>query len=126
MGVVVSTVFVLVGGSIVYAMIYGRRKVREQAAAEQANPEAPWLWRKDWASSRAESKNRNSAIGLWMMAIFWNLISFTVAAGGGTETLAHVQSNGLVPAPVLRGRRSSRRSGGASQYPAEKIWPNLF
>lgn len=80
-GVVVSTVFVLVGGSIVYAMIYGRRKVREQAAAEQANPEAPWLWRKDWASSRAESKNRNSAIGLWMMAIFWNLISFTVAAG---------------------------------------------
>jgi len=80
-GAVVSTVFVLVGGGIVYAMIYGRRRVQEQAAAQQSNPEAPWLWRKDWAASRAESKNRNSAIGLWMMAIFWNLISFTVAAG---------------------------------------------
>jgi hypothetical protein len=79
-GVLVSTVFILVGGGIVYAAIYGTRKVRERAAAEQSNPESPWLWRKDWAARRAESKNRNNAIGLWLAAIFWNLIAFTVAA----------------------------------------------
>ena len=78
-GVMVSTIFILVGGGIVYGAIYGTRKLKEQAAAEQSNPESPWLWRKDWAVRRAESKNRNSAIGLWTAAIFANGIAFTVA-----------------------------------------------
>ena len=50
MGVLVSTIFILVGGGIIYGAIYGNRKLKEQAAAEQANPESPWLWRKDWAA----------------------------------------------------------------------------
>ena len=87
-GVLVSTIFIVVGGGIVFAGIYGDRKLEEQAAAEQSNPESPWLWRKDWAARRAESKNRNSAVGLWMAAIFVNAIVFTVAATtvpAGTE-----------------------------------------
>src|SRR5208283_2810465 len=79
-GVVVSTIFILIGGGIVGGAIYGNRKLQEQAAAEQSNPECPWLWRKDWAARRAESKNRNSAIGLWIAAVFANTIAFTVAA----------------------------------------------
>ncbi len=80
LGVIFSTVFTLVGGGIVYGVIYGSRKLQERNAAEQSNPESPWLWRPDWASSRAESKNRNGAIGLWVAAVFWNLIAFTIAA----------------------------------------------
>ncbi|MGB9237145.1 MAG: HEAT repeat domain-containing protein [Terriglobales bacterium] len=79
-GVLVGTIFIAVGGGIVYAAIYGTRKLHEQAAAEQANPESPWLWQKDWAASRAESKNRNSVVGLWIAAILANTIVFTVAA----------------------------------------------
>ncbi len=79
-GVLVSTVFIFVGGGIVFATIYGTRKLSEQAAAEQANPESPWLWRKDWAARRAESRHGDSAIGLWMAAIFVNGVVFTVAA----------------------------------------------
>src|SRR5208283_4049183 len=75
-GVLVSAIFTLIGLGIVSAVIYGTQKLKAQAAAEQANPDSPWLWRKDWAARRAESKNRNSAIGLWMLASFWNLISF--------------------------------------------------
>jgi hypothetical protein len=78
-GVLVSTIFIFVGGGIVCAVIYGTRKVQEQAAAEQANPESPWLWPKDWAASRAGSKNRNRDTGLWMAAIFANGIGFTLA-----------------------------------------------
>jgi hypothetical protein len=78
-GVLVSAIFILVGGGLVYAVIYGSRKLREQAAAERSNPDSPWLWRKDWAARRAESKNRNSVIGLWMAAVFVNSIVFTVA-----------------------------------------------
>ena len=79
-GLLVGAVFTLVGGGIIYGAIYGNRKLQEKAAAEQSDPESPWLWRKDWAASRAESKNRNSAIGLWVAAIFANTIAFTVAA----------------------------------------------
>jgi hypothetical protein len=78
-GVLFSAIFVVIGGGVIYAGIYGNRKLKEQATAEVNNPQSPWLWRKDWAASRAESKNRDSAIGLWAAAIFGNAIAFTVA-----------------------------------------------
>jgi hypothetical protein len=78
-GVLISAIFALIGGGVIYAGIYGNRKLKEQAAAEASNPQSPWLWRKDWAASRAESKNRNSAFGLWAVAIFVNGIVFTIA-----------------------------------------------
>ena len=78
--ILVGGTFIIVGGGIVYAAIYGTRKLQQTAAAEQSNPESPWLWRKDWAASRAESKNRNRAIGLWVAAIFADLIAVSLAA----------------------------------------------
>jgi hypothetical protein len=78
-GVLVSTIFILVGSGIVYATIYGTHKLREQTIAEQSNPQSPWLWQKDWAASRAESRNRNNAFALWAGAIFVNGIVFTIA-----------------------------------------------
>ena len=79
-GVLISILFICVGCVIIGGVIYGTSKLREQAAAEKANPESPWLWRKDWAGRRAESRNRNSAVGFWTAAIFVNGITFTVAA----------------------------------------------
>jgi hypothetical protein len=96
-GVLVSAFFTLIGLGIVCGAIYGNRRLKEQAAAEQANPNSPWLWRKDWAARRAESKNRNSAIGLWMLASFWNLISFTVAAGVVPKLWRTSNPTALVP-----------------------------
>jgi len=52
-----------------------RAQNQQQAALQQASPDSPWLWREDWSASHAESKNRNTAIGLWIAAIFWNAIS---------------------------------------------------
>jgi len=78
-GVMISAIFALIGGGVIYAGIYGSRKLKEQAAAEESNPQSPWLWQKDWAASRAESKNRYSAFGLWAVAIFVNGIVFTIA-----------------------------------------------
>ncbi len=74
-----SGIFALIGGGIICAGIYGNRKLAEKAAAEASNPQSPWLWRKDWAASRAESRNRNRAYGLWAVAIFVNGIVFTIA-----------------------------------------------
>ncbi len=96
-GAIVSTVFILVGGGIVYGAIYGTRKLKEQAAAEQANPESPWLWRTDWAARRAESKNRNSSVALWIAAIFANGIAFTVAVGVVPDLWRAGDRKALVP-----------------------------
>jgi hypothetical protein len=78
-GAMFGVFFALIGGGIIFAGIYGTRKLKEQVAAEVNNPRSPWLWRKDWAASRAESKNRNRAFGLWAAAIFANGIVFTLA-----------------------------------------------
>jgi hypothetical protein len=77
-GVLFSAIFASIGGGVIYAGIYGNRKLKEQAAIEESNPQSPWLWQKDWAASRAESRNRNSAFGLWALAIFVNGIVFTI------------------------------------------------
>ena len=74
-----SAIFALIGGGVIGVGIYGNRKLKEQAAAEVSNPQSPWLWRKDWAASRAENRNRNRSTGLWMAAIFANGIAFTLA-----------------------------------------------
>jgi HEAT repeat protein len=79
--VLVSGIFILIGGGIVFGAIYGIRKLKEQSAAQVAAPDSPWLWQKDWAASRAESKNFNSAVGLWLLAGFWNAISLTLTVG---------------------------------------------
>lgn len=78
-GVIVGLVFTLIGGGIIYAAISGTRKMKEQAAVEEANPETPWLWRKDWAARRAESQGRTGPTVLWVVAIFVNAIAFSVA-----------------------------------------------
>lgn len=78
-GVAVCSFFVAVGLGIVLAVIYGGRKLKRQSALQQAHPDSPWLWQDDWAASRSESKNRNTIIGLWIAAVFWNGISTTVA-----------------------------------------------
>jgi hypothetical protein len=78
-GMLISAIFALIGGGVIGAGIYGNRRLKELAAAEASNPQSPWLWRKDWAASRAESKNRNNAFGLWAVAIFVNGIVLTIA-----------------------------------------------
>lgn len=79
-GLLFGAIFTLVGSGIIYGAIYGNRKLQEQAAVEQANPDSPWLWRKDWAASQADSKNRNSAIGLWLVAFLVDAIVFPIGA----------------------------------------------
>ncbi len=79
-GVLISTIFIFIGGGIACGSVYGTRKLEEQAAAAQANPDSPWLWQKDWAARRAESRNRNNVVSLWLAAIFCNAIVWTVAA----------------------------------------------
>jgi HEAT repeat protein len=68
-----------IGAGFVLVAFGGYRKLKQQAAIEEANPSSPWLWRTDWASRRAESQNKKTEITAWVVCIFCNLVMIPVA-----------------------------------------------
>jgi len=70
-----GSVFVCIGGGLIYAAICGYGLMKQLAAREEANPLSPWLWRADWAMRRAESQNKKSEILFWVLAILCNMIT---------------------------------------------------
>lgn len=74
-GVMIALVFVFVGAGLIYAAISGYGRLKKQAALEEANPLSPWVWRQDWASRRAESQHKKSAIAKWVFAILCNMFT---------------------------------------------------
>jgi hypothetical protein len=76
-----GSVFVCIGGGLMYAAIGGYGRLQKQAAIEESNPLSPWLWRTDWAMRRAESQNKKSEILFWVLAIFCNMITLPFLSG---------------------------------------------
>src|SRR6266478_7682197 len=84
-----GSVFVFIGGALIYAATSGYGRLKKQAAIEEANPLSPWLWRTDWAMRRAGSQNKNSEIASWIMAILCNLITLPFLFGMVPDFLRH-------------------------------------
>ncbi len=74
--------FGLVGVGGILAVLRARRHAAETDAIRGRNPEAPWLWRPDWAAGRIEDSNRGTMVGAWIFAGFWNLVSLPGAYFG--------------------------------------------
>jgi hypothetical protein len=81
-------VFAGVGFGGLLALRAGARIARQREEAEVRHPDAPWLWRDDWAAGRVFDINRSTAAGLWGFALLWNLIALPAAFFGLRETLA--------------------------------------
>jgi hypothetical protein len=79
--VLFGSVFVCIGGGLIYAAVRGYGLLTQQAAREEANPLSPWLWRTDWAAGRAESLNKKSAVVLWVFAVICNLVTLPFLLG---------------------------------------------
>jgi hypothetical protein len=76
-----GSVFVFIGGGLIYAAVRGYGLLMQQAAREEANPLSPWLWQTDWASRRAQSKNKKSAVTLWVLAVLCNVVTLPFLLG---------------------------------------------
>lgn len=68
--------FGLVGFGLIFGSLYGRRKVALDAAAAFAHPDEPWKWRTDWAQGHALDGSVNTAWGIALFAMIWNLVAF--------------------------------------------------
>jgi len=86
-----GAVFMLVFGGVgfggIAAVLAGRRRAQEEAAREARNPDAPWLWRNDWASSRITDGSRTQMWFAWAFAALWNLVSIPSAVIGVQSAL---------------------------------------
>ena len=80
LGAVFASVFVLIGAGLMFAAVYGYQRLKQNEVTKEANPNSPWLWRADWASSRSLSLTRNSAIGWWMGTILASMIVVPVVS----------------------------------------------
>ena len=71
--------FALIGAGLMFGAVYGYQKLKQNDAAKAANPNSPWLWQADWATSKALSVTRNSAIGWWIGTILASMIAVPIA-----------------------------------------------
>jgi hypothetical protein len=78
-GIIVGSVFTLVGGGLVVGVLFGASSMRRTEARKAQYPAQPWMWREDWANRAIRDSNKGAAIGIWIFAVIWNAISFPIA-----------------------------------------------
>ena len=76
-----GSVFATIGGGLIFGSWYGYGLQKKRADVQTAHPDAPWLWREDWAAGRAEGKNNKSVSGWWIGALLVNMLLLPVFAG---------------------------------------------
>jgi len=73
-----GVIFAGIGIGIILTLGHG---VRAQAAIDRLReqyPDAPWLWREEWATGRIFSEGSANAMAAWLFATFWNAVSWPI------------------------------------------------
>jgi|HubBroStandDraft_4_1064222.scaffolds.fasta_scaffold14365_2 hypothetical protein len=78
-GAAIALFISAIGAGFLVMAVGGYGRLKRQAAIEEANPAAPWLWRTDWASRKAENQSKKTEITAWVICIFSNLVIIPVA-----------------------------------------------
>ncbi len=71
-------IFTLGGLGMMVFGYYSMRAEKARNARKAAHPDEPWRWREDWAAGRADPQSSAGVWGIWVFAIFWNLVSAPV------------------------------------------------
>ncbi len=96
LGATAGLFFAVIGSGLLTAAVYGYRQLKKEAAIQEANPDAPWLWRPDWATGKAVSRNRNSAIGWWIAVALAGMIAVPVTASALPPLLRNSDPKALI------------------------------
>src|SRR5882672_1785310 len=86
-----SLVFVGVGFVPFFLIRAGWSRWRAAQRLKEEHPDAPWMWRDDWARGEVLSAAGARVGALWFFVILWNLISAPLVV--------------LLPAEVMKGNR---------------------
>jgi FtsH-binding integral membrane protein len=99
-----GVVFSGVGFGVIGLGVFGSRLQKAEQQRRAAHPDAPWLWRDDWARGEIKSGAKAGAIVAWVFALFWNIISM------------------LVFLAVLKDGRAGKAIAIAAVFPVIGIW----
>jgi hypothetical protein len=75
-----SVVFSTAGLAMAVGGTRARRAAVRAASQRSANPGKPWLWKQEWAGGTIRAATGLKALALWGAAVFWNGISWPLAA----------------------------------------------
>jgi len=78
-GAAIALFISAIGAGFLLVAVSGYGRLKRQAATEEAHPAAPWLWRADWASRKAENQRKKTEITAWVVCIFSNMVAIPVA-----------------------------------------------
>ncbi|HKT61051.1 MAG TPA: hypothetical protein VJQ46_13455 [Gemmatimonadales bacterium] len=85
------SIFALTFGGVGFgglaALAAGRRRLADADTRQARNPDAPWLWRADWASGVVTDSSKAELWTAWVFAALWNLISVPSGVLGVREGL---------------------------------------
>lgn len=124
-GAAFGLVFALIGAGLMFGAIYGYKQLKKQDELKAANPNSPWLWQPDWATSKALSLSRNSAIGWWIGMVLVSMIVVPIATTALPPLLRNSDPKALIliglcvfPAILLAGalRATARRERYGKTY----------
>lgn len=73
---VFGLLFAGAGSTLLGGIAWWTRKARQQNTVRAENPSSPWMWRSDWAEGRCNSRTKSTMIFAWVLALFWNAVSF--------------------------------------------------
>ena len=90
-GMVFALLFSGVGIGLLVLLAFGQKKQKVIDAAKETYPDSPWMWRADWAQGRVLSKTKTSMVLAWVLAIFWNVISWSIVFFGWSEIARQIQ-----------------------------------
>ncbi len=71
-------IFVGIGIGMILTLHQGSRAQAAIDLAREQQPDAPWLWRSDWAAGHILSEGSANILGAWLLATFWNAIVWPI------------------------------------------------
>jgi hypothetical protein len=95
-GYVIGLLISAIGAGLIFAAVSGYRKMQRAAAAQEANPLSPWLWKRDWAARRADSQNKGKEILLWLLCIFVDTILLPISVSVLPDLISKSDPRALV------------------------------
>lgn len=75
---VVGVLFALVGAGLIAVTLRAHAEGQRNGALRERYPDAPWMWRREWASGQIRGSASLIMIFTWCFAAFWNAIAWPV------------------------------------------------
>jgi hypothetical protein len=73
-----GVIFVGVGIGLILTLGRGALILSATDRLRQQHPDAPWLWRSDWAQGHIFSEGSSNAFSAWLVATFGNAIAWPI------------------------------------------------